>query len=462
MVSGNGATTTTTSTFSSSSKTLADSSSASSSSSSSSSSPTPGTLQTPKNASKPIKLRAACNQCFSAKVRCDGNKEGCRRCSEKRLSCIYSESRVGKVVGKRRKRPLPDQTANVNSHPWIVNGTACSVQSIPSPAASHESDESNKRPCTAVPNWTSFSAGGSDQGFMTFDETTETLNAIEMANNRSFSMTSEVSFFTNNGLPTPALSPPQFTRYLSPAQLDTHTRPSSKHGFGSRSVTAPIDPRRLCPPANNTTTPSPVFSIRHHAVQPPSAHQAPEDEETVCIKLLAHLKRHSSDESQPRETQLQLLKKCNAAVRRILHSKTIRSSYTCHLLLSSILGHLVRLCERLCLDMNINMNMDMGPSDDHAARSLESQFLQDQVHYEGVVPGYFENAVVHMNPQQPMQAPEQETMMTLNSEVMSFASTVADMLKRKPHGGFQTLGRHESFHAELEQRLMKASALLQS
>jgi hypothetical protein len=110
----------------------------------------------------------------------------------------------------------------------------------------------------------------------------------------------------------------------------------------------------------------------------------------------------------------------------------------------------------------MNINMNMNTSDDHAARSLESQFLQDQVHYEGVVPGYFENAVVHMIPQQALQAPEQETMMALNSEVMSFASTVADMLKRKPHGGFQTLGRHESFHAELEQRLMKASALLQS
>lgn len=275
---------------------------------------------------------------------------------------------------------------------------------------------------------------------MTFDETTETLNAIEMANNRSFSMTSEVSFFTNNGLPTPALSPPQFTRCLSPAQLDT--RPTSKQG--SRS-TAPIDPRRLYPPANTTT---PFFA--RHVEHPPLT---PEDEETVCIKLLAHLKKHSSDESQPRETQLQLLKKCNAAVRRILHSKTIRSSYTCHLLLSNILSHLVRLCERLCLDMDMNSSED-------AARSLESQFLQDQVHYEAV-PGYFENVAVHI-PQQPLQASEQETMMALNREVMSFASTVADMLKRKPLGGFQTLGRHESFHAELEQRLIKASALLQS
>ncbi|RMD44693.1 hypothetical protein DV735_g242, partial [Chaetothyriales sp. CBS 134920] len=57
---------------------------------------------------KPIKLRAACNNCFSAKVRCNGDKTGCARCMEKKLSCVYSESRVGKVVGKRRKRLIEE------------------------------------------------------------------------------------------------------------------------------------------------------------------------------------------------------------------------------------------------------------------------------------------------------------------------------------------------------------------
>ncbi|KAL6245835.1 hypothetical protein RBB50_006988 [Rhinocladiella similis] len=397
----------------------------------SSCSPTPAALPTPpKNAPKPIKLRAACNQCFSAKVRCDGNKQGCCRCSEKRLSCTYSESRVGKVVGKRRKRPLPDLSGNVSSQPWIVNGTVCPVQSIPSPAASHGSEESAKAHCP-VPSWSSsaFSATP-DQGLMTFDETTETLNAIEMANNRSFSMTSEVSFFTNNGLPTPALSPPQFTRYLSPAHLDP--QPTAKQG-----LSVPIDPRRLCPPGHSASFARQVG---------PSVFQ--EDEETVCIKLLALLKRHSLDDFEARETQLELLKKSNAAVRGLLQSKTIRSAYTCHLLLSNILNHLVCLCERLCLNM----------IQDSRHLSVESQFLQDQVHFDAV-PGFFEHGTLAAP--QAVQAPDEATLRTLLGEVMSFASTVGGMLKRKPLDGFQSLGRHETFHVDLERRLGKAMDLLQ-
>ncbi|RMZ82672.1 hypothetical protein DV738_g1447, partial [Chaetothyriales sp. CBS 135597] len=70
---------------------------------------------------KPVKLRAACNNCFSAKVRCNGDKTGCARCLEKKLSCVYSESRVGKVVGKRRKR-LIEETAigTVDSEAWVI------------------------------------------------------------------------------------------------------------------------------------------------------------------------------------------------------------------------------------------------------------------------------------------------------------------------------------------------------
>ncbi|KIW11329.1 hypothetical protein PV08_10629 [Exophiala spinifera] len=395
--------------------------------------PTPEVLPTPpKNAPKPIKLRAACNQCFSAKVRCDGNKQGCRRCCEKRLSCIYSESRVGKVVGKRRKRPLPDQSANVGSQPWIVNGTACAVQSIPSPAASHGSEEFTKAHCS-VPSWSSSSSFSAtpDQGLMNFDETTETLNAIEMANNRSFSITSEVSFFTNNGLPTPALSPSQFARYLSPAQLENQST-------SNQELSVPIDPRRLCPPGH--TAPF----TRHAGLS-----LVPEDEETICIKLLAHLKRHSSDASQSREMQLELLKKSNAAVRRLLQSKTIRTAYTCHLLLSNILNNLVHLCERLCQNTN----------EDSRHLSVESQFIQDQMNFDAV-PGFFENGTAAAP--QPIQAPDAETLKSLSREVMSFTSMVGDMLKRKPLDGFQCLGRHETFHVDLELRLSKAMDLLQS
>ncbi len=322
------------------------------------------------------------------------------------------------MVGKRRKRPLEDASGKINAQSWIVS-TSGPLQSIPSPATTHGSEDSYQRHCP-ITNWPLFVAGG-DPGFLPFDEAAESFKAIEMANNRSYSVTSERTFFNNSGLPTPALSPPQFTKYLSPSQLEA--RPTSSQAYGA------VDPSKLYP-------------SRTMATSAPNADVTPEDEETVCIKLLAHLKRHSADESQPMVTQLALLKKCNAAVRRILHSKTIRSDYGCHLLLSNILCHLVRLCERLCHERS------------GEARSTESQFLQDQVHFEAV-PGFFDH-----NVSQPLPSQEQDILLSLTDEVKTFASTLGDMLKRKPLNGFQSLGRHEIFHVELEKRLKRARAQL--
>ncbi|KAF2179232.1 hypothetical protein K469DRAFT_716502 [Zopfia rhizophila CBS 207.26] len=68
--------------------------------------------------SRPIKLRTACNQCCSAKVKCSGERTGCERCQNLGTQCIYAESRVGKVPGIRAKkkrsqndidRPQPDR-----------------------------------------------------------------------------------------------------------------------------------------------------------------------------------------------------------------------------------------------------------------------------------------------------------------------------------------------------------------
>lgn len=52
---------------------------------------------------RPPKLRAACNECHAAKVRCSGEKTGCQRCANLGLDCIFSISRIGKVPGKRSK-----------------------------------------------------------------------------------------------------------------------------------------------------------------------------------------------------------------------------------------------------------------------------------------------------------------------------------------------------------------------
>ncbi|KAE8329551.1 hypothetical protein BDV39DRAFT_45838 [Aspergillus sergii] len=52
---------------------------------------------------RPPKLRAACNECHAAKVRCSGEKTGCQRCANLGSECIFSISRIGKVPGKRSK-----------------------------------------------------------------------------------------------------------------------------------------------------------------------------------------------------------------------------------------------------------------------------------------------------------------------------------------------------------------------
>jgi hypothetical protein len=252
---------------------------------------------------------------------------------------------------------------------------------------------------------------------LNFEETTESLSALDMADNRSYSVASDLSFFSNNGLPTPGLSPPQFTRYLSPAQLEA--RPIS------RQSSCTVDHSKLHPQRYGTLS--------------RNADVAFEDEETVCIKLLAHLKKHSADDMQPREMQLDLLRKSNAAVRRILRGKSIQTDYSCHLLLSSIINHLVRLCERLC-----------------QVRVDESHYLHEQVHFEGM-PGFFDTPVPQSN------APlDHELTGSLIQEVGLFTTIVGDFLKKKPIYGFQNLGRHETFHVELEQRLKKATVLLQA
>lgn len=337
------------------------------------------------------------------------------------------------MVGKRRKRPLADPSANINSQPWIIHGTCGPVQSIPLPAHSHGSDQTSKGDC-AIPNWTSSIVGG-DSAFLNCDETTDSLNAIEMANNRSFSEASDLSasFFHNHGLPTPGLSPPAFARYLSPAQLET--RPSSR---------AAIDPSKLYPPPRSAAAPA-SFIRTTTGESPVTA----DDQETVCIKLLAHLKRHAGDRTQPRESQLILLQKSNAAVRRILHSKSIRSAYTCHLILSSILNQLVLLCERLC------QQCTLLPEESSLPTNLDSQFIQEQGHCE-TVPGYLDATPMAVAP-----SLNHELMVAQVKDVRSFASTLGAMLKKKPLGGFQTLGRQETFHAELEQRLERAAGMVQ-
>ncbi|RSL89086.1 hypothetical protein CEP51_001395 [Fusarium floridanum] len=53
---------------------------------------------------KPPRMRSACTACHAAKVRCTGEKTGCKRCLQADLTCTYEVSLVGRMTRKRRRQ----------------------------------------------------------------------------------------------------------------------------------------------------------------------------------------------------------------------------------------------------------------------------------------------------------------------------------------------------------------------
>ncbi|KAJ5190097.1 hypothetical protein N7491_007860 [Penicillium cf. griseofulvum] len=78
----------------------------------------------------PIKLRTACNQCHFSKVRCSGEKTGCTRCVNLGYTCVYAESRVGKVQGNRARRREPEtECSNIMPQFTTTGSTEVSTSS---------------------------------------------------------------------------------------------------------------------------------------------------------------------------------------------------------------------------------------------------------------------------------------------------------------------------------------------
>ncbi|GAW20401.1 hypothetical protein ANO14919_099070 [Xylariales sp. No.14919] len=75
---------------------------------------------------RPARLRNACNACCTAKVKCSGERTGCARCRANGGSCLYVESRAGKVPGIRAKRK---QSQTQAPGPGQVAITPCSETS---------------------------------------------------------------------------------------------------------------------------------------------------------------------------------------------------------------------------------------------------------------------------------------------------------------------------------------------
>jgi hypothetical protein len=325
-------------------------------------------------------------------------------------------------VGKRkRKQPEDDSIGSVNSESWIV--TDQQPASLPSPAATTSSSESTTKRHCSEDSWTYFIAD-EQTAQPEFNEASEALQSIDMGNHRSSSVESEVEFYVPGGLQTPDLSPPNVTRYLSPAILES--RPVSRN-------------------ASISTDPSLIQRTASAASMARTTDLTqPEDEETVCIKLLAHLKKYSAlINDHSRAFQIDLLTKSNASVRRILRSRSARADYSCQLLLSSILTHLTTVCEALC----------------YTSSGQESTVLQDVPHavqQDSDTRQKRNSEAFDMRTGLVYQSTPSETLRPLVLETSSLTVDVGSLLKRKPLDGFQTLGKWEMGILELGYRLQNA------
>jgi len=337
---------------------------------------------------------------------------------DRKLPCKYSESRVGKVVGRRRKRPLEDAVGTVNSSEWVIANYAPSP-AMPSPANTSMSEDSTK---LLNVNWMHAMDSNDHTDFVTFNHG----EASPAQTADSFNLVESKTWPDSTGLTTPALSPPQYA-YLSPMMLEN----KAVSGPGVTRIDN-ANSRFLAP-----AMPSPVRRT-------PEPEQA-DDEEMVCIRLLGHLKKSSAREHQSLDNYLGLIKKSNAAIRRILKSRKARSEYTCLMLLSSIMLRVVELCEKA-----VQKHLEELESGDAQLPNFTNNFFDEseQAYFNGDF--QFE----------PVKLDKGAMLKGMLMQAVDLALNVGILLKRKPLNGFQTVGRHEALHLDLEQRLKASLASL--
>ena len=322
---------------------------------------------------------------------------------------------MGKVVGRRRKRPLEDAVGTVNSSEWVIANYA-PPNALPSPANTSASEDSGKF-LGLKPSWLPNMEPTNQSDFTTAPlrepSPAQTMDSFDF-------MSRKPSLPDSTGLPTPALSPPQYA-YLSPMMLEN--RPHSAAKFASNTTSQFLAPSKPAPAAR---TPEP---------------QQAEDEEMICIKLLGHLKKSSGKDNQSLDDLVSTIKKSNAVVRRIMKSKKARSDYGCVMLLSNMMLRVVDLCDR----------------------AVQKHFVEP----EGGEANFFSafNDNFFNEPEQAyfntdFQADRGAMLREMLMQSAELVSAVGNLLLRKPLNGFQTIGRHEALHVELGQRLQASLKLL--
>ena len=160
----------------------------------------------------------------------------------------------------------------------------------------------------------------------------------------------------------------------------------------------------------------------------------------ICIKLLVNLKKRSSaKERQSMDDLIGTIEKSNAVIRRILKSRKARSDYACLMLLSNIMLKVVDFCE--CTTRKHFEEPDSG--DANFLSAFSDNFFSD--------PGqnYFNAGF----PMQSFHAEQGAMLRGMVTQSADLVLTVGNLLQRKPLNGFQAVGRHETLHLKLGQRL---------
>ncbi|KAL3422113.1 cytochrome P450 oxidoreductase GliC [Phlyctema vagabunda] len=88
---------------------------------------------------KPPRMRQACNQCHSAKIRCSGDRIGCSRCLSSGLTCEYAVSMVGRMSKSNRRQRTNSRRANAALTTELSTSSGNSLSPPPSSTASFSS-----------------------------------------------------------------------------------------------------------------------------------------------------------------------------------------------------------------------------------------------------------------------------------------------------------------------------------
>lgn len=316
---------------------------------------------------------------------------------------------VGKVVGKRRKRPLPDANLRDSfSNQWT---NSAGQTTLPSPAPTNVSESQNKRACHSS-SWPSVAQPEIQQS-LDFSSCGDQFLNFELCQQNELNAGSDGSYIIEASLPTPSMSPQQ-TQYLTPSELDAATP--------STSVTSIF----TVPTTNQTTL--------YHCSDPNMLYQEIEDDEVMLIKLLTQLKRLSMQSHHTFRSAISLVDKTNAAMERMLQSKTVRADYACHLLLTNILMHLVTFCELVSTLRGPQTGNELL-FDKNIASGYNSEILQEQA-------SLAESATT-------LQFAAKEAV----RNTVAICVSVGNLLKRVPLHGFQVVGRNEGALIDLERRL---------